>query len=419
MNNKRWLYLCTGTVTLLFFGLIYAWSLFRAPFSEIFPEWTISQMSLTFTISMICFCLGGFLSGLMSKRFSVRFRILMAAVMLFVGFFAVSMMNTSNPAASLAMLYIFYGVLGGGGVGVAYNTVIGSVNRWFPDKVGTSSGIMMMGFGFGGLVLGSVVNVLIGSIGLFATFRVLAVAIGLVCIASAMIIKVPTEEETLELAGLAKAAGKDNASENDAKGDEADKACSYSAGEMLKTSAFWYFEAWNILLSSAALLVINSAADISVAFGGSAVLGMIVSLFNGAGRIVAGSNFDKFGRRTSTMVNTAFMLCAGLLLSLGAASGVYAFILVGLIFVGLAHGGCPTITSAFINSAYGPANFSTNFSIANFALIPAASIGPMVSSALLEKSGGNYNTNFYAIIVFALVALAAWVMLNISDNRHK
>ena len=182
---------------------------------------------------------------------------------------------------------------------------------------------------------------------------------------------------------------------------------------MLKTARFWFFTIWAILLNSAGLLVINSAANISVAFGGTAVLGMIVSLFNGAGRIVAGNNFDKFGRKLATIVNNAFMLAAGIFLAFGGMTSKYVFILIGLIFVGLAYGGCPTITSAYINKAFGPANFPTNFSIANFSLIPAATIGPMISSALLEASGGSYNTNFYAIIGFSVAALIMWVLLNL------
>lgn len=412
-TNKRWLYLCTATLTLLFLGLIYAWSIFRTPFSEIFPDWTISQMSLTFTISMIFFCLGGFVGGLMSKKLSVRVRFLISAVMLFAGFFVVSMVDPAKPASSLTMLYIFYGVFGGGGVGIAYNTVIGTLNKWFPDKVGLASGIMLMGFGLGGLVLGSVVNSMIGSMGLLTVFKILGIVIAVVCAAAAFIIKAPSAEDSAALAALAEASLPASAK---ASADSSAGKSDYSAGEMLRTARFWFFTLWAILLNSAGLLVINSAANISVAFGGTAVLGMIVSLFNGAGRIVAGNNFDKFGRKTATIVNTAFMLAAGAFLTLGGMSGKYIFILCGLVLVGLAYGGCPTITSAYINKAFGPANFPTNFSIANFSLIPAATIGPMISSALLESAGGSYNTNFYAIIGFSAAALVMWVLLNISSR---
>ena len=414
--NKRWLYLGTATLALLFLGLIYAWSIFRTPFSEIFPDWSVSQMSLTFTISMIFFCLGGFAGGLMSKKMSVRIRFLISAAMLFIGFFAVSMVDPAKPASSLIMLYVFYGIFGGGGVGVAYNTVIGTLNKWFPDKVGLASGIMLMGFGLGGLVLGSVVNGMIGSMGLLGVFRILGIVIAIVCAAAAFIIRAPGMSESVALAELAAvpASGKTEVSGSD---NAPSLNTDYTAGEMLRTARFWFFTLWAILLNSAGLLVINSAANISVAFGGTAVLGMIVSLFNGAGRIVAGNNFDRFGRKAATIVNNAFMLGAGVFLTLGGMSGKYIFILCGLVLVGLAYGGCPTITSAYINKAFGPANFPTNFSIANFSLIPAATIGPMISSALLESAGGSYNTNFYAIIGFSVGALIMWVLLNFSSRN--
>ena len=410
-TNKRWLYLGTATLTLLFLGLIYAWSIFRTPLGEIFPDWSISQMSLTFTISMIFFCLGGFVGGLMSKKFSVRVRFLISAVMLFIGFFAVSTVKTGNPAGSLTMLYIFYGVFGGGGVGLAYNAVIGTLNKWFPDKVGLASGIMLMGFGLGGLVLGSVVSSMIGWMGILPVFKVLGIVIAVICVLAAFIIKAPSSADADELSRLAAASVKTADT-----GKKPAVTKDYTAGEMLKTGRFWFFTIWAILLNSAGLLVINSAANISVAFGGTAVLGMIVSLFNGAGRIVAGNNFDKFGRKTATIINNAFMLAAGLFLTLGGMTSKYIFILIGLIFVGLAYGGCPTITSAYVNRAFGPANFPTNFSIANFSLIPAATIGPMISSALLESAGGSYNTNFYAIIGFSVAALVMWVLLNMSSK---
>ena len=409
MNNKRWLYLGMGTLTLLFLGLIYAWSIFRTPFGEMYPDWSISQLSLTFTISMIFFCLGGFAGGLLSKKLSIGVRMLISAAMLLAGFFVVSMMKADSPGASLTMLYIFYGVFGGGGVGVAYNGVIGTINKWFPDKVGLASGIMLMGFGLGGLVLGSVVNSMIGSMGLLKVFRVLGIAICVVCVLAAVIIKSPTVEDSAALAGLS--VKKDTDSETEVR--------NYTAGEMMKTAKFWFFVIWAILLNAAGLLVINSAANISVAFGGAAILGMIVSLFNGAGRIIAGNNFDRRGRFFSTLVNNAFMLAAGILLTLGGMSGKYIFILCGLVFVGLAYGGCPTITSAYINKAFGPANFPTNFSIANFSLIPAATIGPMISSALLESAGGSYQTNFYAIIAFSLAAAAFWLLLNRASRDER
>lgn len=401
MNNKRWLYLGMATISTLFLGLIYAWSLFRAPFSEVFKTWTVAQMSMTFTISMIMFCLGGLIGGQLGKKFGVKVRILIAAVLLLVGFFMVSTLNPADASGSLMKLYIFYGIFGGGGVGIGYNAVITTITKWFPDKVGLASGIMLMGFGLGGLALGSVVTKFIAGIGIFSTFKLLAIAIFVVLLVAAIIIKAP-EAPT---AGASKTAAAD------------DNTHHYTSAEMMKTSRFWIFFLWAIALNSAGLMVINSAANISVAYGGSAVLGMIVSLFNGAGRIVAGNNFDRFGRKTSSIVNNIFMIIAGALLIAGGVSHSLILVVIGLIFVGLSYGGTPTITSAYVNKAFGANYFATNFSIANFSLIPAAIIGPIISAKLLEAAGGKYDSNFRALIVFTLVALALWIGLNIASKK--
>ena len=351
---------------------------------------------------MSFFCLGGFAGGLLSKKLSIRVRLLISAVLLFIGFFIVSTIKPENPGGSLAMLYIFYGMFGGGGVGFAYNGIIGTINKWFPDKIGLASGIMLMGFGLGGLLLGSVVNSMIGSIGILPTFRRLAIMITVVCVIASFIIKQATPEE---VADYEAAAATNTKSKSVPTRD-------YTPVEMLKTSKFWLMTIWLILINSGGLLVINSAANIAVAYGGTAVLGMIVSLFNGGGRIVAGTVFDRKGRKTSTFLNNLFMLIAGAFLTLGGLTGKFIFIMVGLIFVGLFYGGCPTIASAFTNQAFGAKNFPTNFSISNFNLLVGATLGPTLSSILLESSGGDYITNFYAIIALAVLALVLLVFLN-------
>ena len=393
-------------------GLIYAWSIFRAPISEIFTGWSISQLSLTFTISMVFFCVGGFVSGLMSKSLSLRTRMLIAGAVLFIGFFAISMMDTNAPDKSRIILYIFYGVFASTGVGIAYNSMLSAVNSWFPDKIGLASGIMLMGFGIGGLALGSVVEPMIRSMGVLPVFRVLAIAIAVVCALAAFIVKMPGEADKLALSELT---GMDDRNKVETVDSSAKN---YTTVEMLKTSRFWYYITWAVLVDAAGLLVINSAADISVAFGGTAVLGMIVSLFNGGGRIYGGFNFDRHGRKIAALINNAFVLASGAFLVLGAKTNVYAFILLGLASIGMAYGGAPTITSAYVNKEFGPANYPMNFSIANFSLIPAATLGPMISSALMESSGGRYDTSFYTMIVFALLGYVfLWLLDRKKGNR--
>ena len=416
-DSRRWRYLMAATVSLLFLGLIYAWSLFRIPFGEMFPSWTISQLSLTFTISMVSFCLGGYVGGLLSGRLSIRIRLLYVAALLFIGFLGVSFLNTNDPSGSLLRLYLFYGVCCGFGVGIGYTGIITTVTKWFPDRVGTASGVMLMGFGLGGLILGSAVNVLIGSVGLFLSFRILAAAAAIVLAIGAMVIRAPEQDRQ---AGEAASADSDGPDGPDGSNGEVRSAAqeSYTSSQMLRTARYWLFLLWAILLNAAGLMVINSAASIAVSFGGAAVLGMIVSLFNGFGRLLAGNNFDRFGRKLATMVNIFFMLLAAILMILGSRTGSLLCIALGLICVGMAYGGVPTMVSAYINKAFGAEYFTMNYSVTNpFSMLPAAILGPMISARLLESAGGEYGSNFLAVGVFSLAALAVWFLLNLASRE--
>lgn len=386
-SRNRWVILFVGTFMLLFLGLIYAWSIFSVPFQAVYTEWTVSQLSMTFTISMICFCLSGFVAGNLSKKIPAARILCVSAVLLLIGFAGVSFLPSENAEVSRYLLYLLYGVFGGSGVGMGYNAIISTVNKSFPDKAGIASGIMLLGFGLGGIILGGIVNSIVAKIGIFTTFRILGVMIAVVLFLGSFFIKAP------------------NISVQKTESQSAKGSVDYTTKEMLQEKAFWIFVFWTVLLNSASLLVINSAASIAVAFGIPAVMGLIVSLFNGIGRVVHGAFFDRFKEKKSILLNNSFVILAGIFLVLGAKFHMIPLILCGLICSGLGYGGTPTLSSAIINYRFGEKNFAVNFSVANFSLIPAAIIGPLASSALIEKSNGAYDSTFWMIVILAALAL--------------
>lgn len=398
MEKKRYLILGLGAVLLLFCGLIYAWSLFRTPFQEVYPQWTLSQLSMTFTISMTFFCIGGFLSGRMLLKRNAAIIISLSAALVFVGFLGVSMLNPQNSQQSLLLLYGCYGILGGTGIGLSYNAILATVNRLFPDQPGLASGIMLLGFGMGGLVLGSIVTGLINSQGIFSSFRLLAVCMFLVLLAGAQIIGRTGKTES-------KVSIKTKSPEFIAAKD------GLTTGEMLKSASFWIFIVWNVLTNSAGLMVVNSAASIAVAFGAPAIVGMVVSLCNGIGRVIIGHSFDKLGRERTMVLDCILTISSSCVLVTGAVTEHSVLIILGLILAGFFFSGAPTIAAAFVKQVYGEKYYSVNFSIANFSLIPAAMIGPTLSSRLISASGGSYLTTFIVIAVCGLLSISTLPLL--------
>ena len=145
-NNKsksssfRWIELIVGTIILLVLGSLYAWSTYRGTLVDEFG-WTISSAQFTFSISMMTFCIGGLVSGVISGKTGPKIPAVASAALMFAGLFLSSMIS------SLPALYLAYGVLYGFGVGLGYNAIMGTIVKWFPDKTGLASGILLMGFG--------------------------------------------------------------------------------------------------------------------------------------------------------------------------------------------------------------------------------------------------------------------------------
>ena len=387
---------------LLFLGLIYAWSIFRAPLTEIFPGWTPTRISVTFTLSMAFFCVGGFISGRLTARCAHRTIIRVSAVLILFGFVMITaLLDPVAETRSLYVLYIFYGVFGGSGVGLSYNAILSAVNKWFPGSTGMASGVLLLGYGIGGLALGSFVSFLAEIIGIISVFAVLGVILAAVLFSLSFFIKA---EGAPEPSGGAMGG---------ANGGTRD----YTLSAMLKTPTFWFFALWVMTVSIAGLLAINSAANIAVYFGAPAVLGLIVSVFNGVGRPALGVSYDRFGRSRAMMMNNTFLLTGGVILVLGAVTEQGALVFVGLPLVGLAYGGAPALTTASIMGFFGPKHFAINFATVTFAVLPAAIIGPIVSSMLQENSGGSYLTTFIMLIVIGACALALTLALNATSKN--
>ena len=70
-DSLRWAYLILGVLALLVAGVVYAWSILKAPLAEAFG-WSGSELALNFTLTMCFFCLGGFAGGLLSRRLGDR-----------------------------------------------------------------------------------------------------------------------------------------------------------------------------------------------------------------------------------------------------------------------------------------------------------------------------------------------------------
>lgn len=396
----RLLYFFTAFVLLMFFGLIYAWSLFVDPLEAEFG-WDRSATSVVFTLSIITFCAGMLAAGALEARTSPRTVMLITAACLGLGLVA------SAFTESLPFIYATYGVLVGAGVGLGTDVVMSVTLKWFPDKQGLASGAMLMGFGGGTMLLSPIVTAMLGALGWRATFAALGIAFVVLVGAGAFIMKLPTPEYVRPL--LEKA--RQNATV---------AAVDMTGAQMVRTPTFWMFMVYLMLVTCGGLALISQAVPAAMELLAAPGAGSLpeaealmlataamgsVSAANGLGRLINGFIWDKFGYRLClTLIAVAF--AAGMLCCAFAMIGSnFPLLVIGFVLLGLMYGANMCSMSAMVGTFFGPKYYGINYAIATCQMIPAAIIGPQIL-ALSQMGSGSYLGAFWVFFFVALAALA-------------
>ena len=388
--SVRWAYLVIGVIAMLFAGIIYAWSILKAPLGETFG-WGASQLTLNFTLTMCFFCIGALLGGFVSKKIGTKLPIIIAGIVAGLGFVLTSTLSGS----SVVTLYLTYGVMAGLGIGVAYNVLLSIMNAWFPDKKGLCSGVTLMGFGASALVLGNLAASLFDSIGWRTTYIILGIALCVVLILAALLLKKPGADVVFPQPKAAKAAGKEIFEMRD-----------YTSGEMLRRPSFWMAFIYLIFMSAVGSSVISFARDLALSVGATVALATtlvgVLSVCNGLGRIITGAVFDAMGRRFTMIAAPVLTIVAAGVTLIAVYVHSLPLCIVGLCLTGMSYGSCPTLTSAFTMAFFGPKNYPTNMSFMNFNIMGGSFIATL-SSTLLTNSGG-YVAPFAMLLGLAVVA---------------
>ncbi|WP_369693638.1 MFS transporter [Lentibacillus sp. CBA3610] len=150
-----------------------------------------SQISLAFRYCHLsawfsCSFMGKFVEKKGNREFPVCIRRV---------FFGVGVMGTGLATAfeSLALMYFFYGIVGGIGLGIGYIAPVSTLVKWFPDHRGLATGLAIMGFGFASLISGPAGEALVSSVGISNTFYILGASYLIIMLAASQYLAPPPE----------------------------------------------------------------------------------------------------------------------------------------------------------------------------------------------------------------------------------
>jgi MFS transporter, OFA family, oxalate/formate antiporter len=368
---NRWWIAFAGVLLQMALGAVYAWSVFRVPLAKQF-NWTISQVTLTFTIAIMVLGFASFFGGLWLKRVGPRVVALTGGVLYGLGVFLASFSNNG-----LWWLYLTYGVLGGIGLGFAYIVPVAVLLKWFPDRRGLMTGIAVGGFGAGALVTAPVATRLIQSVGVLQTFAYLGIAFLIVCVASGYFMQNPPD------------GWKPDGWEPTQKQLVQSSAKSFTLGEALKTWQWWALWLLLFLNTSAGISIISQEAPMFQEFAKITAIvaaGMvgIVSIGNALGRVFWAWASDTLGRRVTFAV--MFVLQIGLFWLLPSLHSVGSVTAVAFVILMCYGGGFGTMP-AFAADYFGPANVGAIYGLMLTAWGFASAFGPLLIAHLRQASG--------------------------------
>src|SRR2546428_1085576 len=145
-SSNRWLIAAAGVLMNLALGAVYAWSVFRIPLTKSYG-WTVSQVTLAFELAILMLGFAAFAGGLWMKRSGPRHVAAIGGLC-----YGLGLVLAGQVGGHLGLLYLFYGVLGGIGLGFSYLVAVATLVQWFPDKRGMVTGLAVDRFGAGALV---------------------------------------------------------------------------------------------------------------------------------------------------------------------------------------------------------------------------------------------------------------------------
>lgn len=348
-----------------------------------------AQVAFTLTIYQFFMALFGILSGKIVDKSGPKMLMIIGGLVFGLGWALTAF------ASSIPMLYITTGFIAGAGNGLLYNPSLNTALKWFPEKKGTMSGILLGAASLGPLVLAKVGAILCEAFGTH----------GFIYIGLAYIILVEL------VAWLVEAP---NANWLPKNWSPAQQAANFvedvTPGEMIKTKTFWIMLVLFSLACTAGIMMIGSLSTIAqtqLSMDPITASNMVVinCLANLCGRLIIGKLCDKIGN-AKTLALVLIITIIGLS-GLYFAKGNTVVFVIFLILLGGAFGGVLVVYPPLTASQFGMKNQGINYGIMFFGYSIGSLFGPQIAANFVNNNAGSlaYSNVYLAAIGVAIIGL--------------
>lgn len=386
---NRWVVAAMGTLLQLCLGTVYAWSFFQSLLVKSY-RWSYTDTAWAFSILIFVLGISAAWAGVNLPKYGPRKLATIGALLFSLSYF---LGGLALQWKSIPLFYLGYSVIGGIGIGLGYVTPVSTVARWFPDKKGLVTGVVVMGFGIGAFAMSKLLAPMLLSTtkgDLVPVFESLGVFFAVVLIPVAWFLRNPPEGYAPGRAVVAATAAKGVVVAPVAVRPDA------STKDYLRSSQFtimWIVFFFNIAAGISVISFQSSllqeiwgladpSADPATLANYGATLIAVSSLFNGVGRLMWGMISDRIGRVESFRLLLATQMVVFGILMTERNPWIFSIL---VCYVLLCFGGGFGTMPSFVLDVFGARRMSVMYGAMLTAWAAAGVAGPLMVASLKDN----------------------------------
>ena len=399
--RNRWFIALAAIGLHISIGSVYAWSVLTRPIMADMG-FTLSQTTWTFSLAILMLGLSAGFLGSFAEKIGPKKSGLLAML-----FWVTGLLGTAYALSihNLTLLYLFYGIIGGIGLGIGYITPVSTLVKYFPNRPGFATGLAIMGFGFASLIAGPLMQYLVAQVGLVDTFIILGVIYLVIMGASSLYLKAPQPKHPTRTTK--------------------DKSAMYVhthgilANDAMKTwqfGALWWVFFINITCGIGLLSLASPMAQEAIGMTPTAAASLvgIIGIFNGGGRIAWSTISDYLGRAQTYILFFIIEIVAFYLLAQTNSALTFQILILLII---TCYGGGFSCMPAYLADLYGIRQLSTIHGRILTAWGLAGIAGPMLVS-YFHEAGYGYTTALECFAALFVINTIIAIALKLYGKRE-
>ncbi len=353
----------------------YAWSSMEGHLGHSY-HWSAVQMGWVFTLFVVLESIGTLPGGILRDKYGPRAVTIVAGLIAGVGIWALALGPSYALVLTLWCIGSFF-------AGFIYNTAVTTCNKWFPDKRGTTAGLIAGVFSWGSLPfifpIRAIPKTAPDAVFFHVIYTMALIISGVAVVASLFMKDPPTGWRPPGWVPKQKAVKRPTEHQ-------------YTLGEALSTWQMWVMVASFILISSAGLAGVSKIVQYSNSFKFAAAAATAaaggLTISNGLGRWVLGSLSERIGRENAMI--WSYILCGAFLfltVIAGAAHSEILFVVAAVLaffFWGPLFALFPTTIGHYFGEAKAGSNYGLLYAIAKGS---GGLYGGVLTAVLIKGAG--------------------------------